>query len=521
MNLESPKPIVYPEKPGEVVPLDYYYNVMNNIFENIGQDSPLYEMAGTLADKFGIPNGPTSALTRNNFDYQNDKEAYDKAKENDRIIGTVFANIPGVYVGMGKNKLNEQAPIVTMDINTILDALNEGQGDIDIKFEQFLSALPERDRNIIEGERELRKKKKEKMSGNEDDYKINRPLIYSRPLGGVGVFLRGYVHKKEWQKNFGTELTDIYAKNSSLVLIEGCSDLPLGKSLKEYWRKVISSDYYHYNVLMRSIAKQNPKILFGEIDGRNASKVSMDNDDDDYNYQNLPIEFYNNYYDYLTKINPNFIKNIEGPKELKKLLRLQSTSYQGVFNRDFSLNNKDTNTRFHSNPSIDTKGQSSSHMTGFELGQLMYSDAFSCVKLHLLAKLSAEGHIPSGPIVDFQGSDHLSGKTFFMQNPQYALMIILMNINQLMAGQAIKLDSNNETAVQYSKDIFLNPNWKDVVNEILKLPIASIEDSSIKGTSPFLSLLQKNLINETPDFAKIYKMNVSEIVEELNNTFNK
>ncbi|MDP9249132.1 MAG: hypothetical protein M3M85_01295 [bacterium] len=506
---EAPKQITYPKNPGEVVSWDHYFQIMNEIWGNIGEDSPLAQMAGELCQEFGIARGPTSALTRTGFDLKNEQQPYARAKENDRIIGTVFANIPGVYVGMGENKLTETSPIVTMDINKILDALEKGQGDLEIQFQEFISALPEKDANIIMTERGLRKKKREQSSSN-------RPLTYFRSFGGVGVFLRGYRHNKEWQKDHETDFVDMYADNSSIVLTEGYPDKSVGDSIKKHLQ---SSDYQGYDILIRGIISRNSNILLGEIDGRDSSKVKMDQ------YHNflysgfvdLPSEFYENYYAYLSQINPKLREKIAKPQNLKEILRLQSTSPQGLLKRDFRITDEDTNTKFHSHPSVGLKSQSLPHMNGFELGQAMYADALSAVKLHLLARLSSDGYLPAGPIVDFQGSDHISAKTFFMQYPQYALMVVLMNIQELMAGQAKKLSSNEETAVQYSREIFSNPDWGAVIREIFKLPIFSVKSDSAKNVEP--SHNQKELLDKSPDFEKIYGIDIPRIKERLKNTF--
>ncbi len=509
------KPVTYPERPGEAVAPDFYFNIMSKIFETIG-NAPLAKMASNLCSELGIPHGPTSALTRNNPGFEIGSDKYEKAKENDRIIGTVFANIPGVYVGIGKNVIQETAPIVTMDINKILDVLEDNEENIRIKFEAFLSALPKEDRDIILGERELRNKKKQ-FGENDDMYKTNYPLIYSRLPGGIGVFLRGYIHNKEWEKNFCTELTGIYANNSSVILIEGYSNSPLGESLAELWKY----NFVNYGILMRGIAKNNNKVLFGEIDGRNTSKVLMDNKNTK-NFVDLPTEFYENYYAYIQKINPDLLKEIEDPETLKIILGLQSTSFNGIFSKQFKIKNHDLNTGFTTYPSMDTEGRASPHMTGLELGQAIYSDALSCVKLHLLANLSSDGHLPSLPIVDFQGSAHLDGKTFFIQNPQYALMVVLMNIHELMAGEIKEswykfFKKNSKTAVQYSNDIFLNPNWKDIIEEILKLPIKKIEQDPNKTVTPGNN--QKELVDDSPDFARIYGLDVTKIAESLKREF--
>jgi len=106
------------------------------------------------------------------------------------------------------------------------------------------------------------------MVGNK--LRTNLPLIYNRLPGGVGVFLRGYMHNKGWQKNFGTKLPEIYA-HSSIVLLEGYVVLSIGESLKKLWN--IDDDF---GDLMKRIYVLNPNILFGEVDARNeACKVPL------------------------------------------------------------------------------------------------------------------------------------------------------------------------------------------------------------------------------------------------------
>lgn len=511
------KQITYPKNPGESLSETHYFDVMQNIFETIGRDTPLYKMADSLCVQLGIPNGHTSALTTSINSKTGKRERSPKDVEQDRIIGTVFANIPGVYVGIGKNKLEENAPVSTMDINKILDVLEKGQPGLEIKFQEFINALPEKDRSIILGERDLRKRKKG-WSAELDIFlgKINYPVVYFRLSGGVGIFLRGYLHHKRWQKLYGAGLIEIYAHNSSIVLIEGFHDDRIGESLELRWGGNVMTD--DYDILMRGIANENSKILFGEIDGRFDNNVQMDFSDN-FNSIKLPFKFYENYYEYLKKINPKFIEKIKDFKDLKEILELQSTSYQGTDQREISIErDKYTGVGFHTHPSVDEEKKISPEMTGFELGQTMYADALSAVKLHLLAKLSNDGHLPSGPIVDFEGAAHLHGKTFFIQYPQYAIMVVLMNIHELMAGTVEKLKTNNKTAVEYSKKIFSNPDWRAVIKEILKLPIMSIQQDPQKTVAPGPN--QKKLIDQSSDYAEIYGLDIPEMAKTLQEKFN-
>ncbi len=507
-----PQPIKYPEKPGEQVSSDYYYRVMAGIFENIGKDSPLHQMASELCDKLSIPNGPTSALTtRRNSDTGEMVERTEEDKKKDRIIGTVFRDIPGVYVGMGENENHDKVPVVTMDINRILDVLEEGREGFEFGFQDFLNSLPEKDRKIIEGERLFRVEKKKQFGRTESIVEKNKPLVYFRLPGGVGVFLRGYVHHKTWQENYGNDLVDIYAKDSSLVVVEGFADVPLGESLPIQWK----GENHEYDDLIRGIGEKNGAILFGEVDGRDKSVVEMERGY--YNgFLHLPPEFYSNFYYYLNKINPKFTETIESVYDLKELLKLQSSSVEALIMSTFSIKDN-MNVEMSIDTKIDKIRQALPHMTGFELGRNIYTDALSAVKLHLLAKLSNDDNLPNGPIIDFQGSGHIFGKTFFMQYPQYALMVVLMNIHELMAGHAKKIGSNDDTVLQYSREIFLNPNWEDVIGEILKLPIFSIEVDPSKTTQ--VGKNQKELIDQSPDYALMYGIDIATLAQKLKDFF--
>lgn len=72
-----------------------------------------------------------------------------------------------------------------------------------------------------------------------------------------------------------------------------------------------------------------------------------------------------------------------------------------------------------------------------------------------------DGYIKKGPIIDYEGSNHLSTKTFFLKHPLYAMMVVLRTINELMAGKVENLPQIYE--------VFQNPNWSEIVKEIVKL----------------------------------------------------
>ncbi len=85
----------------------------------------------------------------------------------------------------------------------------------------------------------------------------------------------------------------------------------------------------------------------------------------------------------------------------------------------------------------------------------MFSDALDSIKLHLIAKLITDGFLEKGPIIDYKGLAHLSSKTFFLKNPQYAMEVVLRSVNFLTEKRFKKVSENYE--------IFEKPNKEKIL----------------------------------------------------------
>jgi hypothetical protein len=127
----------------------------------------------------------------------------------------------------------------------------------------------------------------------------------------------------------------------------------------------------------------------------------------------------------------------------------QSTTLEGISFRARSIfkNGK----QYTIYPYLTKEGEISLEPTFLELGQHLFSDALAAIKLLLIAKLMADGYLEKGPIIDYEGSMHLSSKSFFLKYPQYAMEVVLRTINELMAGKVKNLTQIYE--------VFRNPNW--------------------------------------------------------------
>lgn len=105
--------------------------------------------------------------------------------------------------------------------------------------------------------------------------------------------------------------------------------------------------------------------------------------------------------------------------------------------------------------------------SGLEFGQMMFGDALSAIKLHLIARLMADGKITSGPILDIQGSGHLSNKSFFIRYPEYAMEVVLRTLPELLSFHGLPEMIVNDLE---------RPDWPEIVRQVAKLAFARTTD---------------------------------------------
>jgi hypothetical protein len=144
-------------------------------------------------------------------------------------------------------------------------------------------------------------------------------------------------------------------------------------------------------------------------------------------FPKLPDDFFETYFEFLKREHPFLADAIGSPESLKKILIKQSTTLKGIAPRR-KIVFKDGK-GYSPYPYLTKEGKTSFEPTFFELGQHLFSDALAAIKLHLIAKLMVDGHLPKGPIVDYEGVSHLSSKSFFLKYPQYAMEVVLRTIN--------------------------------------------------------------------------------------------
>jgi hypothetical protein len=475
----------------ESLPEDYWFQIIQRLCEERGRiPDPLEVRSTILLDAFGIPYGPYSAI-------EVDKEGKRINPEKDRIIAEYLTNHPGVLIEKG---------IVSLDFRDIYpDGLPQ----------ELKEVLDPDTRAIMEIEYEHAEDVQKKFGETQNIYEADVPIHYFRLPGGIDLFLRGYIHDRNWQKNHG-EYFKKANQYAEVIAIEGFAYVPFGNSLELRW---FSTEFQeeHYDALMKDAVKSGFNGLFTEVDARDASRIKMDNTIDNVFYilflfPDLPDDFFKNYFEFLKREHPSLASKIGSPKNLKKVLKIQSTTHDGTIRRRKGVFKYGK--QYFGYPYLSKRGGISFEPTFLELGQHLFSDALAAIKLHLIAKLMADGHIEKGPIIDYEGTGHLSSKSFFLKYPQYAMEVVLRTINELMAGKVEKLPEIYE--------VFRNPNWPEIIKEIARLVFRKPEPDASKPVE--IGPNQRRLLDIPIDFLKIYNINSERVMpsdDEIRSTIAK
>jgi hypothetical protein len=115
----------------------------------------------------------------------------------------------------------------------------------------------------------------------------------------------------------------------------------------------------------------------------------------------------------------------------------------------------------------------------------------------------ADGYLEKGPIIDYEGSGHLSSKSFFLKYPQYAMEVVLRTVNELMAGRVENLPQIYE--------VFRNPNWPEIIKEITRLVFKKPEQNPSKPVE--IGPNQRQLLDYPLDYLATYHLNPETIMQ--------
>jgi len=512
----------------EVLPSNFWTEKMEEGYSN---ENELLAKIEVIAERFcNLLEIPTGAFSGVATYFEDGKEKRISPKL-DKLMAEMVTNQRFIV-----KDINEVGPVSTKDprekyegeIDAVLDQLRKDfkeykekveQINTDLEHEELSSGMRERANqllrdalevySILEGELELKKRGFENIGVGEDislaNNKIANKNIEIKYLsGGHIVILRGYVHHRTFQEEFGGSgknfgLAQIY-KNGKYIAIEGLVTLRYGISLGNHW---IKRDNNGYGDLMRALVEQGCAGNFLELDSRywnldgNATFNTIDLD----NRQAQVL------FNFVKRINPKLagdngrIKTVE---EFKKYFHTQRDFYgednlylrEAEHNIDFIRDG----TYYHQTASIDAEGKTKSYPTGFELGQFAFTDALSVIKMLILGRAMHKGEIEPGILVDFQGAKHLSYKSYFFDNPQYAMTVVLTNIWEILASHP-NIRNREHILEQLGN---LNENtWKWVLDFIVKVPLTSVALSKRwkKNTDPSPILRQQRLISDPKPYS--------------------
>ncbi len=294
--------------------------------------------------------------------------------------------------------------------------------------------------NILIGEIGLKKRgfKFVGLGGSEIDFvsmvTSNYLLEIKYLPGGNIIILRGYMHHSAWQRNFGDSrykdygLSNIY-KKVDYVAIESSVNMRLGEGLKNMWKNVSNK---HYGILMRELVENGFGGKFLEVDSRFQGVL----DEFTFDKKILTNKEAEILFSYIQRYNPELAKEIKTTERFIEFFHKQRFAdfKESLAERVHTdgLSFITDGTYYHSIPSVKENLKTSSIPTGFELGTFSFSDALSVIKILLMNKAINDSGADPVLIAEFQGAKHLSNKSFFFDNPQYAMEVVLTNIHEII-----------------------------------------------------------------------------------------
>ncbi len=474
----------------EIAQQDFWLSILEDISRQTDEEiTPKDVRAHLITKLFNIPQGWTSGLsTKKEIGVDGKIEQKRLHPELDKLIATYFTNNTAILT-----QINDEEPVVSTDFRDF--------PGIDDALELFKKEIEQLDSGKEIGMKIYTILKKErthlhniyKKNTNVFNTITNRPQVRDRTVefaylpGGVPVFLRGYIHTKQWQSIHGKHLANTY-KDVDYVAIEGFSNCEIGDSLVCQWMDAKSQDGA-YDKLMRDLVASGFNGLFCEIDARNTSKINFDSYPDmgdEWHEIELPDIFYEHYFLYLKREDPRFIKKVNSWQKLKELMLAQVTISSTVADLQQTIysNTKEWNASL----GISDELMSTTLPTGNELGQGAFTDALAALKLHILAQNMNIGNIKKGIVVDFEGANHMAMKSFYLKFPQYAAEIVLRTIYELMANHVknklpkedFAKGKNNPDNLKYIVEMLDEPRWTDLIAEISRIPMAYVENDPDK-----------------------------------------
>lgn len=469
---------------------NFWLSIIESVSRQTGEQITPNEIRGYIITKlFNIPQGQTSGLATKKESLEYGGIGQERVyPELDKLLATHFTNR-----AILRERFRKGGPVISTDfrdfpnIRNTLKLFKQQVDELDVSAGRELGLNIY---SILKDEYIHLQKIYRKNSASRDGIKEvsrDRSVEFSYLPGGVPVFLRGYSHKKDWQRVHGEHLANTY-KNTRYVILEGITRKGFGKSLPAFWADP-TSQYGSYDRLMKDLIKNEFKGLFVEMDGRDKTKINFDSYFDKNNNVHqvkLPNIFYEQYFKYLQTEDKVFTEKLGSWEKLKRFMLAQTTFKARVINSDAKIYNKGK--EYDASLSITDNLSVSTIPTGNELGQKMFADALAALKLHIMAQSMNEGKIEKGIIVDFEGANHSAMKSFYLKYPQYAAEIVLRTVYELMVGyvdselseKEYRSGKNNAENLNQVLELLRSPDWNKIVHGIGRIAMNRIEDNPNK-----------------------------------------
>jgi len=152
-------------------------------------------------------------------------------------------------------------------------------------------------------------------------------------------------------------------------------------------------------------------------------------------------------------------------------------------------------TYYHNKASVNNDLTTSSMPTGYELGQMAFSDALSVIKILIMNEAINNGDIAPGILVDIQGASHLSSKSFFFDNPAYAMEVVLANVHEILASHWEVKNTDDILEKLANMD---RKTWQWVFNFIGTISPTTVAKPTLVRRSVEKGFFQRQMVNQSP-----------------------
>ncbi len=268
----------------------------------------------------------------------------------------------------------------------------------------------------------------------------NTKEVFWRRINGINFFYAGFAHDDKYYAQH-REWYKCIAPYANIIVIETPPITPPCQRLSSIWKAIgACQEGSGFAQFMCDSFKENPHVLFADLESRNNSKICLDTiqsfgSSGSRQFPDITPKYLEAYFGYLCEVSPHLAEMLKNEKGLEKAIRLLSTASNKRFLTFFEQNG----TVYSPSVFITPEGKPSSAPTGAALSLLSFGDAMAALKIWRLTSLmqttaqtekeknKVEFSRWEGPVFSLQGAMHLHQQRWFLDHLPAAMHTVINN----------------------------------------------------------------------------------------------